>query len=135
MSELRKRISIASTAPLATYGGIMGPIRRPFYETIPNISLLISGGAEVYEHIGDKKIKLNMQNFDTDNSVEGTVETASVAKTVASTETNENSIIRVSTNLNKNQNRNDKNKQKEKFYNEKVQPQVQETVADDIVEE
>ena len=49
MSEDRKRISIASSAPLVTYGGIMGPIRRPFYETISNISILISEGAEVYE--------------------------------------------------------------------------------------
>ena len=130
MSELRKRISITSTAPLTTYGGIMGPIRRPFYETISNISLLISGGAEVYEHVGDKKIRLDMVNFDADN---GAVETqVSIAKvTDEKTDDTSDSIIRISSNKNQNQ----KVKQKEKFYNEKVQPQVDETVVDPIVEE
>lgn len=132
MSELRKRISIASTAPLTTYGGIMGPIRTPFYETISNISLLISGGAEVYEHIGDKKIRLDMVNFDVDNgSVETEVSNAKAADEPTSGEAD--SIIRISGNHNKNQNQ--KGKQKEKFYNEKVQPQVAKTVVDPIVEE
>lgn len=132
MSELRKRISIASTAPLTTYGGIMGPIRRPFYETISNISLLISGGAEVYEHIGDKKIKLDMINFDMDNSVVETKSSVSVAKNVNGTVGNDaDSIIRIPSNPNKNQ----KDRHKEKFYSEKVKSQVNETVVDSIVEE
>ena len=136
MSENRKRISIASTGPLITYGGIMGPIRAPFYETLTNISILISGGAEVYEHIGDKKIKLNMLNFDSDNSVEKVETTSAKAKEV-SVASNDKSIIKISSNVAKaQQNQSYKNKRKENFYKEKVQPQVkEETVVDTIVEE
>lgn len=136
MSELRKRITIASSAPLPTYGGIMGPIRKPFYETISNISLLISSGAEVYEHIGDRRVKLNMVNFDSDNTEEQT-EAASVLGTekAETKSVNDESIIRIPSNPNKNQYRRD-NKQKEKFYDQKVKPQVEElVVADSIVEE
>ena len=135
MSENRKRISIASTGPLITYGGIMGPIRTPFYETLTNISILISGGAEVYEHIGDKKIKLNMLNFDSDNSVEKVETTSAKAKEVVAS--NNESIIKISSNVPKaQQNQSYKNKRKENFYKEKVQPQVkEETVVDTIVEE
>ena len=61
---LRKKITISSTCAISVYGGTFGPIRTPFYETIPNISRLICDGIEVYEETPNGKVRLTMANFD-----------------------------------------------------------------------
>lgn len=63
-NTLRKKITIKSTCALSLYGGTFGPIRSPFYETIPNIARLICDGIEVYEETPNGKVRLNMTNFD-----------------------------------------------------------------------
>lgn len=63
-NTLRKKITINSTCALSLYGGTFGPIRSPFYETIPNIARLICDGIEVYEETPEGKVRLNMTNFD-----------------------------------------------------------------------
>lgn len=61
---LRKRITIKSSCSLSLYGGTFGPIRSPFYETIPNIARLIGDGIEVYEETPNGRVRLTMTNFD-----------------------------------------------------------------------
>lgn len=61
---LRKQITIASACSLSLYGGTFGPIRSPFYETIPNIARLICDGIEVYEETKNGKVRLTLSNFD-----------------------------------------------------------------------
>lgn len=61
---LRKKITISSNCALSLYGGTFGPIRSPFYETIPNIARLICDGIEVYEETPNGKVRLTMANFD-----------------------------------------------------------------------
>ena len=137
MSEIRKKISIASNGPLAIYGGIFGPIRSPFYETIQNISSLISSGADVYEHVNGKKIKLDMVNFDKDfTGVQGKP-VATVKQAVQAPVKNDD-IIKIpaqNKNQGQNQNFNKKNKQHQQQQNvqvEKVQDEAQQVVADEV---
>lgn len=136
MSEIRKKISIASNGPLSIYGGIFGPIRSPFYETIQNISSLISGGAEVYEHVNGKKIKLDMVNFDKDFT--GTQQkVAAVTKQAVEEPVKAEEIIKIPA-QNKNQNQNFNNNKKNKQNNnqqaqvEKVQEEAPAPVADEV---
>ena len=71
---LRKKITIHSTCALSLYGGTFGPIRSPFYETIPNIARLICDGIEVYEETPQGKVRLTMSNFDKFESEEARIE-------------------------------------------------------------
>ena len=139
MSEVRKYISIASNKQLVAYGGINGPIRTPFYETLPIISMLVSSGVEVYEHIGDKKIRLSMTNFDADNSIEEVERPVQYKKQ----EQPKTDIIKIAAEPNKNQSKEYKEKQRENFNKQnnvqqqpKQQQQQQKQVkADELVEE
>ena len=143
MSENRKKISIASNGPLPIYGGIFGPIRSPFYETIQNISSLISSGAEVYEHVDGKKVRLDMVNFDKFPSTEAKAKVAQAnvnQKAQEQKAAKNEDIIKIPA-----QNQNYKNDKKNKHNNnnnqqqqaqvEKAQEQQAAPVVDEVVVE
>lgn len=89
-NTLRKKITINSTCALSLYGGTFGPIRSPFYETIPNIARLICDGIEVYEETPEGKVRLTMANFDKFQSEEDRIakEKEAAAKVKAEQEEN-----------------------------------------------
>lgn len=67
-AETRKKITVECFEPLNIYGGIRGPIKTPYYETLENIGKLLMDNITVYEWVGGQKIKLDISNFDRDNT-------------------------------------------------------------------
>ena len=65
-----KMITVESRGFVMTSRGkVMTPIRTPYRENVDRIwSMLTQDRATVMEHIGNKRIPLNVLNFDTDNS-------------------------------------------------------------------
>lgn len=146
-TTLRKKITIASTCSLGLYGGTFGPIRSPFFETIPNIARLIGDGIEVYEETPQGKVRLNMTNFDKFEKEESRIakeEDAARAQAEANAKARAEQQARIEAErkakeearLREEQNRNRQKHQKNNNTQQQPQQPAQEQVkADVIVEE
>ena len=63
----RKGIVITNDAPLHVYGGIRGPIKSMYYETVEKIATILSDNAKVVQVTSKgEKIDLDFTNFDKD---------------------------------------------------------------------
>lgn len=70
MEQKRKKIVIESNESITLYGGVYGPINNPFYETIRNISSLISSNIKVCEVLPTgERVRLTLSNLDKDNQI------------------------------------------------------------------
>ena len=64
-----KRIVVKSAGTLSLLSGVAGPILTPFPCKVDKIRELIITGKDVYEVIGDTELKLDLDNYNTDNTV------------------------------------------------------------------
>lgn len=135
---LRKKITINSNCSLSLYGGTFGPIRTPFFETIPNIARLICDGIEVYEETPSGKVRLNMTNFDKFEVDEARIAKEEEAARVAKAQAEEAAKAKAQAEQRareEQQRNNQRNNNKNQKNNNQQQQQQKPVEADVIVEE